>query len=84
MGDACGDLLSAQAPSALGRRGETRAGRDRAGSGRERSGPRSKQIAGEPVGLLPIDNEVWELYYGPVLLAQVTLKNKQIQLMKQR
>jgi putative transposase len=44
----------------------------------------SKLIAGEPVGLLPIDNEVWELYYGPVLLAQVTLKNKQIQLMKQR
>lgn len=44
----------------------------------------SRLIANEPVGLLPIDDEVWELYYGPVLLAQVTIKNKRIQILKQR
>ncbi|MGK4007812.1 integrase core domain-containing protein [Sorangium sp. So ce1036] len=44
----------------------------------------SKLIANEPVGLLPIADDVWELYYGPVLLAQVTLKNKELQLAKAR
>ncbi|WP_437617264.1 hypothetical protein WMF20_33070 [Sorangium sp. So ce834] len=29
-------------------------------------------------------DDVWELYYGPVLLAQVTLKNKELQLAKAR
>lgn len=46
--------------------------------------PISRLIAGEPVGLLAIDNEVWDLYYGPVLLAQVTIKDKGIQLVKRR
>ncbi|WP_437630348.1 integrase core domain-containing protein [Sorangium sp. So ce854] len=44
----------------------------------------SKLIANEPVGLLPIADDVWELYYGPVLLAQVNLKNKELQLIKAR
>jgi putative transposase len=44
----------------------------------------SKLIANEPVGLLPIADDDLELYYGPVLLAQVTLKNKELQLSKMR
>ena len=40
----------------------------------------SKLIVHEPVGLLPVADEVWELYYGPVLLAQVALKNKELHL----
>ncbi|MGK4006797.1 hypothetical protein WMF31_29515 [Sorangium sp. So ce1036] len=44
----------------------------------------SKRIANEPVELLPIADDVWELYYGPVLLAQVTLRNKELQLAKAR
>ncbi|WP_438014491.1 integrase core domain-containing protein [Sorangium sp. So ce315] len=44
----------------------------------------SKLIANEPVGLLPIADDVWELYYGPILLAQVTLRNKELQLVKAR
>jgi transposase InsO family protein len=44
----------------------------------------SKLLGNEPVGLMPIDDEVWELYYGSVLLAQVTLKNKALHLSKRR
>ncbi|WP_437651492.1 hypothetical protein [Sorangium sp. So ce362] len=29
-------------------------------------------------------NDVWEPYYGPVLLAQVTLKNKELKLARAR
>jgi putative transposase len=36
------------------------------------------------VGLLPLADDVWELCCGPVLLAQVTLKNKELQLAKAR
>ncbi|WP_437748162.1 hypothetical protein WMF39_09925 [Sorangium sp. So ce1504] len=31
-----------------------------------------------------IADDVWELHYGPVLLAQVTLKNKELQLVRAR
>jgi len=44
----------------------------------------TRLLANEPVGLLPIDDGVWELYYGPVLLAQVTLKSKELRLQKVR
>jgi len=44
----------------------------------------SKLLVNEPVGLLPIEEDVWELYYGSVLLAQVTLKNKELRLEKRR
>lgn len=44
----------------------------------------STLIASEPVGLLPIADDIWELYYGPVLLAQVPLKNKELQFSKRR
>jgi putative transposase len=38
----------------------------------------------EPVGLEPIDEDHWRLYYGPVLLAEVTLKNKELRFEKKR
>jgi transposase InsO family protein len=44
----------------------------------------SKLLVHEPVGLLPIAEDVWELYYGSVLLAQITVKNKEVQLTKRR
>jgi transposase InsO family protein len=44
----------------------------------------SKLIANEPVGLLPIADDVWSLYYGEVLLAEITVKNKQVALTKRR
>jgi putative transposase len=34
-------------------------------------------LAGEPVGLEPIDEDTWELFYGPVLLAELHIRNKQ-------
>jgi putative transposase len=33
-------------------------------------------LAGEPVGLEPIDEDTWELFYGPVLLAELHVRNK--------
>jgi transposase InsO family protein len=42
----------------------------------------SRLISNEPVGLLPIGEDQWELYYGEVLLANVTLKNKALELRK--
>lgn len=44
----------------------------------------SRLLINEPVGLLPIEQDQWELYYGEVLLAHVTLKNKELELRKQR
>lgn len=44
----------------------------------------TRLLAQEPVGLLPVEEDVWELYYGPVLLAQVTLKNKELRVQKAR
>ncbi len=42
----------------------------------------SKLLANEPIGLDPIDEDSWNVYYGPVLLAQLTLKNKDLRLEK--
>jgi transposase InsO family protein len=42
----------------------------------------SRLICHEPVGLLPIEEDQWELYYGSVLLANITLKNKALELRK--
>ena len=44
----------------------------------------SALLAHEPVGLEPVDEDRWKLYYGPVLLAEVTLRNKQLRFEKQR
>ena len=46
--------------------------------------PVSRLLANEPVGLLPIADDVWELYYGAVLLAHVSLKNKALEIRKLR
>ena len=40
----------------------------------------STVLAEEPVGLEPIDEDTWELYYGPVLLAEIHIRNKQARL----
>jgi putative transposase len=37
-------------------------------------------LAGQPVGLEPIDEDTWELYYGPILLAEMHVRNKQARL----
>lgn len=44
----------------------------------------SALLAHEPVGLDPVEDDGWNLYYGPVLLAKVTLKNKELCFQKQR
>ena len=44
----------------------------------------SKLIINEPIGLLPIGEDVWELYYGAVLLAQVALRSKELEITKRR
>jgi putative transposase len=44
----------------------------------------SRLLINEPVGLLPIEEDQWELYYGSVLLAHVTLKNKELELRKRQ
>jgi transposase InsO family protein len=44
----------------------------------------SALLAREPVGLEPTDEDQWKLYYGSVLLAEVTLKNKELRFEKKR
>jgi len=44
----------------------------------------SALLAYEPVGLEPVEEDSWELYYGPVHLAEVTLKNKELRFEKKR
>jgi putative transposase len=38
----------------------------------------SKLLAKEPVGLVPTGEDQYRLYFGPVLLAEVTLRNKEL------
>jgi putative transposase len=40
----------------------------------------SRCLAGEPVGLEPVDEDTWELYYGPLLIAELHVRNKQARL----
>jgi putative transposase len=44
----------------------------------------SKLLINEPVGLFHIGDDLWELYYGAVLLAHVSLRNKALELRKLR
>lgn len=44
----------------------------------------SKLLANEPVGLELIDEDRWELYYGPVLLAEITLRGKELRFERAR
>jgi putative transposase len=44
----------------------------------------SKLIAREPIGLNPIDEDRWELFYGPVLIAEMMLRGKDIRFDRKR
>jgi transposase InsO family protein len=44
----------------------------------------SDLLRGEPVGLEPLDEDRWRLYYGPVVLAELTARGKELRLDKQR
>ena len=44
----------------------------------------SRLLAREPVGLEQLDEDRWKLYYGPVLLAEITCKNKEVRFEKHR
>jgi putative transposase len=39
-------------------------------------------LAGEPVGLDPIDDETWELFYGPIVIGELRLRNKELSLVR--
>ncbi len=41
-------------------------------------------LAREPVGILAVDEDTWELYYGTVLLAELTMKSKNLHIEKLR
>jgi len=38
----------------------------------------TKLLANEPVGLDPIDEETWEVFYGPVPIAELRIRSKQL------
>lgn len=44
----------------------------------------TRLLRGEPVGVEPIDEERWRLHYGPVVLAELTMRGKELKLDKQR
>lgn len=44
----------------------------------------TKLLAGEPVGFEPVDEGRWRLHYGPVVLAEVSVKGKQLHVDKRR
>jgi transposase InsO family protein len=44
----------------------------------------SRLIIHEPVGVLLVEEDAWEVYYGPILLANVTLKNKALEVLRRR
>jgi putative transposase len=39
-------------------------------------------LAGEPVGLDPIDEETWEIFYGPIAIGELRLRNKELSLVR--
>jgi transposase InsO family protein len=41
-------------------------------------------LSGEPVGVEPLDEQRWRLHYGPVVLAELTMRGKELRLDKQR
>lgn len=44
----------------------------------------TKLLGGEPVGLEQLEEQRWRLHYGPVVLAEVTMRGKELRLDKQR
>jgi hypothetical protein len=44
----------------------------------------SDLLRGEPVGLETVGDDRWRLHYGPVVLAELTMRGKELRLDKQR
>jgi transposase InsO family protein len=42
----------------------------------------TRLLAGEPVGIDPIDDEIWELFYGPIVIGELRLRNKELSLVR--
>lgn len=42
----------------------------------------TRLLAGEPIGLDPIDEETWEIFYGPVAIGELRLRNKELHLVR--
>jgi transposase InsO family protein len=40
----------------------------------------TKALAGQPIGLEPIDEDTWDLFYGPVLLGALHVRNRKARL----
>jgi putative transposase len=39
-------------------------------------------LAGEPVGIDSVDEETWELFYGPIAIGELRLRNKELHLVR--
>jgi putative transposase len=44
----------------------------------------SELLSGEPVGIEPLADDRWRVHYGPVVLAELTIRGKELKLDKQR
>lgn len=42
----------------------------------------TRLLAREPVGLDPIDDDTWEIFYGPIAIAELRLRNKELSLVR--
>jgi transposase InsO family protein len=40
----------------------------------------TRLLAGEPIGIEPIDEDLWELHYGPIAIGELRLRQKQLHL----
>jgi len=40
--------------------------------------PLTRVLAGEPVGLEQLDDETWEIFYGPIPIAELHMRNKDV------
>ena len=38
----------------------------------------TRLLANEPVGLEPIDEETWEIFYGPLAIAELRIRSKDV------
>ena len=38
----------------------------------------TRLLANEPVGLEPVDDETWEIFYGPIAIAELRIRSKQV------
>jgi putative transposase len=40
----------------------------------------TRLLAGEPIGIDPVDEDTWELFYGPIAIGELRLRQKQLHL----